>query len=268
MKLSGQLGERHRKFFEQFVLPVTAKVEAELKTSPNGPKREAATRLYNDLSAIPASIMNLCQHPQVSSQAVLVLLRATLDGLISVLSFCRDPDACAKLYLDFPVVLDWRFVCLDEEHIGCPYVPDTQAERAKLAERKEYAKRNLLLVGLPYLNAKSKGDPVARLAEAVKAGNETREFFRKKWYKGTSLEILQGEKMGWLDDVLYKRLCSAVHSDSAAGMVFAGLHRGTAFTLALQIWGAGIYRLVEALRLRIPATQKGILHMSYMRLQE
>jgi hypothetical protein len=111
-------------------------------------------------------------------------------------------------------------------------------------------------------------DAKTRLHEALQPGNETGKFFRDTWYPERRGKILTDEKMAWLYDVLYRRLCSAVHSDSAAGKLFAGLHRSHAFTLALQLWAAGLFRLVDTLRLRLPAEQKGILRDYYENLQQ
>jgi hypothetical protein len=266
MELTGQLGPDDKVFYDQCVSPVSDKLAAEMKAMPGGPVKEAAIRLQNDLTAIASTLMNLCAHPRTSSQAVCALLRTLLEACISVFAFCGNPAARASLYLDFAAVLDWRNVCIDEKHIDNPLSPDTAEKRSRLAERKANAKRNVERLGLPYVMQAKNKTGEERLLQAIEPGNETKKFFRETWYPDGRVCVLEAEKMGWVYDVLYRRLCSAVHSDAGASKVLAGIKREHMVTIAWQWWAAAIYRLVEALKLRLPEEQNGFLLDCYQGL--
>jgi len=266
MQFTGKLEHDDERIFREFLVPLSIKLGNELKTM-TGLMGKVAMQLQNDLSAVGGSIIALCQQRNVSSQAGCALLRTLMEGCLSVFAFCVDPSARAKLYWDFSAVLDWRFACLDEVHFGCPLSPKTPEKRQKIDDRKQRVKRIILQVGKPYLISKKGRTPDERLNEAVLPGNETKRYFRDTWYPEKRKELLAAENMGWLYDVIYQRLCSAVHSDSGASKIFEGLHRSHAVTVAIQYWSAAIYRLVDELGLHLPADKKGILHNSYRHLQ-
>lgn len=189
-------------------------------------------------------------------------MRTLIEGCLSAFALCRDPKKQAKLYGNFLAVLDYRLACGEERHLGSPFVKDTPEKRVKIARKKENARKVLETVGLDYLT----GTPsVERLRTALSTGHH--KAFRDKWYEDSPRALLKEERMEWLHDVLYVRLCSAVHSDSAASMVFTNLDRGTVFTLCWQLYSAAVYRLVESFRINISAEHKGILRKSYTALQ-
>ena len=266
MQFTGKLDRGDEKLIQEFLVPLSNKLGHEL-TDVEGLVGQVAMQLHNDASAVGGSIIALCQQGNVSSQAACALLRTLIEGCLSVFAFCKDPNSRAKLYWDFRAVLDWRFACLDEVHFGCPLSPSTAEKRQKIDDRKQRSKSNILRLGKPYLVPKAGRNLDDRLNEAVMPGNEAKRYFRDTWYPEKRKELLAAENMGWLYDVIYQRLCSAVHSDSGASKVLAGLQRSHAVTVTIQYWSAAIYRLVDELGLHLPAEKKGILHKYYMDLQ-
>ncbi len=266
MHLTGQLTDDDKGILGE--LPeVCSKLEAELFCLPQGLVKDVAIQLYYDVSDIPAAIIILCQQPRTSSRVSCVLLRTLIESCLSVFAFCQDPDERAKLYWNFNAVLDWKFVCRDEQHIGCPLVPDTPERTASMAARKQSASELLEQYGEAYLSRKKGGSPEELLTDALTSGNGKPQFFRDRWYPETRAEeILQRENMGWVYDVLYRRLCSAVHSDSSASKILV-TSRSSMFSLACQFWGAAMYKLVERFRLHLSAPHKGVLRLNYTGLQ-
>ena len=69
--------------------------------------------------------------------------------------------------------------------------------------------------------------------------------------------------MAWLDDVLYKWLCSCVHSDIWAASPLSGMERPNVAILGLQFWGASVLRLSEALGLRLDPEDANFLRDTF-----
>ena len=132
-------------------------------------------------------------------------MRTLLEAAISIFAFCKNPREYSKLYLNYRAVLDWKYVCLDEEHFGCPiHHADDEEHKKDLAERKAEAKNNLMKVGEPFIRRNKKKASADRLCEALLPGHELRNYFRHTWYPESRRELLEQEEMGWIDDVIYK----------------------------------------------------------------
>jgi len=152
------------------------------------------------------------------------------------------------------------------DNIGCPFMPSSQYNSAKVGLAKAIAKRDLLRIGAEYLRKKPKqGKTTADvLAKATKNGSERPDWFRDHWFpEQRRCEVLAYEQMAWVDDVLYKWLCSSVHSDIWAGSPLAGLQRTHAAMLALQFWGASVLRLSEALEIKLDPTDTWFLRDTF-----
>ena len=242
-------------------------IASQLKQLPRGLTKQVAIQLYNDVSAVAGALINLTKQEPASSQVACVMLRTLLEGGISVFAFCKDPEQRGKLYWNYLAVLDWKHVCLHEKNFGCPLISGDQAHAKNVAERKKSAKGHLRNLGEVFIIPKKGQRNKQRLLEALAPGNELRKWFRDRWFPETRREVLNQERMGWVYDVVYTRLCSSVHSDSAASKVFAGIERGHILMVGLEFWGAAIYKLVETFRFNLSADHKGTLRYLYTSLQ-
>lgn len=242
-------------------------IESQLKQLPRGLTKKVAIQLYNDVSAIARALITLTKQDPSSTQVACVMLRTILEAGISAFAFCRDPEQRSKLYWNYLTVLDWKHVCLHEKNFGCPHIPADETHAKNIAERKKRAKGNLMKLGEVFIIPKKRKSNKERLLEAVTPGNELRTWFRDTWFPEKRREVLEQERMGWVYDVIYTRLCSSVHSDSAASKVLAGIVRGHIFIVGLQFWGAAVYKLVESFKINLSADHKGTLRNFYTSLQ-
>lgn len=244
---------------------ICPKVEDQLKRQPTGYVREASIQIYSDLSGISGAIIALLlrDHYPTPKIAVAALFRSLIDCCISIFAFCKKPQQNAEIYHHFSLVLDWNFVCAHEKNLGCPLVPNSQKKRDSIQDRKNRITADLRKdIGLLY----TKNSLSQEQLEKALAENRT-NIFRDTWYSQKRREILKDEKIEWIYDVLYKRLSSATHSDPAGSFVLSIKNRSHAISLTRQFWGAGIYRLVEALNIRMNAEHKGIVRQDYKYLQ-
>ena len=217
------------------------------------------------MSAIAAAITILVKQEAASSHAVGVLVRALIEQCVSVFAFCKAPAERAELYLNYAAVLDWKFALGDEQHIGAPLTPGGEEWQDQFNRRKAEARENILRLGVPYV--KKKESPEVVLKTKVNEEVPARRFLRDRWYPEERHDIFEEHRMRWVHDVVYARLCSPVHGDTAASQIFGSFQRGYAFIFAAQFWGAAVYRIVESFRLGLPSPHKGILRGFYTELQ-
>ncbi len=261
MELKGQLDQDDKRIIEE-LKHVSSKIGTEFQAMPKGLVKDAAIQQYSDMSTIAGTIINLCDLPKTPSQPIGVLLRTIIESSISVFAFCKDPKANAKLYSNFPVILDWKRLLMRKKHFGCPIVPDDQERRNVLIKHEQEFRKRMLKLGQPYLKTKKH-----TLKEALQSGKNPNNMFRDRWYKETRHNILKDERMEWVYDLYYSMLCSIVHMDSAACRILSLVKKQTAVTLSNQFWGAIIYKLVETFRFRLPAVHKRIIRDFYQGLQ-
>lgn len=265
MFLTGQLGKDDKRIFDELTI-ICGKIEFEFdRILDQGLLRNVTIQQYNSLSAIVGTLINLCNMQRVSSQASCVLLRTVIDATISILAFCRDPEKRALLYWNFDAVLDWQFVCFDEKHVGSPLIPKDGEEADRRVARKEDAWRKIQELGMPYLASKKVSKE--QLMAVIQRGKEKPGAFRSTWFPETRRNILKTENIEWVYDVLYRRLCSCVHSDSAASKMFANTDRRHIVTIALEFWGYAMYRLVDTFKIRLSSEHKHSLRIDYQSLQ-
>lgn len=245
------------------------KFKAKAAAHTDGPTRLAIEQLYTNICAVSTAILLLCKAPQpCSSQVVGSLMRTLIDGCISVFAFCRDPTTRSRLFTDFAVVLKFKGQLRHEANMGSPYAP--KVDEATRAAAKAQVRAEMLRVGAAYLNSRKRKNRTDQemLEEALRPGNEHPSWFRNTWFPESRREILDAEQMGWIDDVFYKWLCSPVHSDAWAGECFASLKRIDVATLAMQLWGAAVWRLGETFRVVMEAEEvRTIRDVFYKRLQ-
>ncbi|MBE3069511.1 MAG: hypothetical protein IMZ66_04670 [Planctomycetes bacterium] len=226
-------------------------LEDGIKAMPSAAVRDASSTLYSNVSAVSSTLYKLCKDTRThcSSQAVESLLRTIIEASTAVFAFCGDPPSRAVLFMNYACVIKLRLHIDYMRNTGCPFLPASRYSPAKVALAKARAKKDLLRYGAAYLKkdpGKGKAANDAILA-ATKEGSEHLGRFRDHWFPGSRQQILACEQMEWVHDVLYKPLCSSVHSDVKAGSLLGGSARSTAAFFALQFWGASVLRLSEAL---------------------
>lgn len=234
-------------------------LKASIEALPRADVMAASSALYTNVSAVSSTLYKVCKDTSTrcSSQAVGSLLRTIIEASISVFAFCWDQGERAPMFLNYAVVLKFRHQARSLDNIGCPFLPPSRYDPAKVGLAKAIARRELLRCGAGYLNKKPKGGKTVAdlLEEATTDGSEHPKWFRDHWFpEQRRCEVLAYEQMAWVDDVLYKWLCSSVHSDIWAGSPLAGLQRTHAAMLALQFWGASVLRLSEALEISLDPT--------------
>ena len=261
MILSGQWDPQMDTLIEA-LFGVDDRFKATIQATPNANLKTAVCELYTSVSAISSTIARLCKEERpCSSQVVGSLMRTLIEACVAVFAFCRDPARRAELYVNFSHVLKFKGQIRLEKHPGCPFSPPVDA--GIRAQAKAEVRSSLLRVGQAYVE-KSGGT----VEEATRPGSEKPGWFRRTWYPERREEILAGEKMGWVNDVLYNWLCSSVHSDTWASQCFAGLDRNHAATLAMQLWGAAAWRLAEVLGIELaPIHVKTLRDAFYRPLQ-
>lgn len=240
-----------------------------MRELPDCLSKKCLVRLYNDLRAVTAGIVNYVCLERASSQVTAALLRTLMESCISVFAFCKAPEDRAHLYWHYDAVLDWKFALMDEKNRGCPLVPGPGDEdyTKRFRARKTEARGIMAQFGQPYVVAK-KGRALGEiLRRALKEGSESCRCFRHTWYPEPRRAVLEGERMGWTYDVWYTRLCSCVHSDSAASKLFKRLARGHAVNTAMQWFGAAIFRILETFKIRVSAEHKRVFRFDYESLQ-
>jgi len=267
MKLQFQWDDQMEELVSE-LCTVSENIASQLKSLLRGRDKDALIQLFSDQSALVASVIDYCRKPPPRScQTAGTLLRTLLEGCISIFAFCKDPKGRAELYLDFLAVLDFRFACSDEKNIGCPFLRKPgAAESAK--SRKELAAQRLAAFGSHFLVSKnSQGAPTDALQQALRPGQERPGRFRKTWYPETREQVLSSEGMRWLHEVIYKRLCSCVHSDAAASKILEKLKTESIGMFALELWGAAMYRIVDTFQIGLPASHKCAIRIFYTGLQ-
>lgn len=230
-------------------------LEDGIKAVPSAAVRDASSTLYRNVSAVSSTLYKLCSDTRTkcSSQAVGLLLRTLIDASIAIFAFCGDPPSRAILFMNYACVLKFKLHINSMRNIGCPVMPASRYSPDKVAEAKAIARRNLLQFGAAYLKDEPGRGKTANdvLLVATKEGSERPKLFRDHWFPESRSAVLACEQMAWVDDVLYKPLCSSVHSDVWAGSPLGGLERSSAAFFALQFWGASVLRLSEALGLSL-----------------
>jgi len=262
MELKGKLTRDDRRIYEEGLVPICQAVTKkfdDLRLSK--PTTDALIEIHQGLVAITSSIMTLCEQERTSSQATASLMRTLIDCCLSAFALCKNPEEEAELYNNFRAVQDFRFACCQEKHLGCP-LSDTPEDHHKIAENIDKARKILETVGLDFLPKKKRNQ--ANLRKAL--SNDSHNAFRDKWYLEERRELLKEEGMEWVYDYLHLRLCSAVHSDSAASMVF-NFDRHIVFTWSWQFYSAAVCRLVEAFPIGLPNDQMQFLQNTYTGLQ-
>jgi hypothetical protein len=272
MELSGQWNPDADKVFYHIAM-IGTELEKGADKMPCGPVRDASSAMYSNLSAVSGTLLKICKDTTTpcSSQAVGSLLRSVIDSTISVFAFCHDPQNRAIMYLQYKAVLNWMHVERVIKNIGCPLLPASQHEAREVEIAREMAGRDLWIMGVQFLTQKvpSGRQPAEFLREAVKNSSARANWFRQHWWsEKRRSDVLAYEQMAWVDDVLYKWLCSCVHPDVCAGKPLAGLKRDSAAMLALQFWGSSVLRLSQALGVDIGADNARFLENTlYKRLQ-
>lgn len=182
--------------------------------------------------------------------------------MVSTFAFCKKPEERAPLYWNYNAVLDWKFVLADRRNFGCPFVPGegNSDYMEKFKTREESATAKIRELGGSYLK------PGKTLDEAMQS-NAPWKYFRDSWYPESRRKILEQEEMSWVYDVMYSRLSCAVHSDSAAVLLFSRTDRDTTVNFCFLLLGASLYRLIESLRINVPSRPKGIFRTDYECLQ-
>ena len=243
------------------------RMESQMRELPDDLTRKCLVRLYNDLSAVTAGIVNYLCVERASSQVTAALLRTLMESCISVFAFCKAPGKMGPLYWHYDAVLDWKFVLMDEKNVGCPYVPEKEDYTKRFRARKIEARKAIGRLGEPYVKPKKKSTPGETLKRALTEGSESSSCFRDTWYGEGRKAILESEGMGWTYDVLYTRLCSCVHSDSAASKVLGGLSKDHAVNTAMEWFGAAIFKILETFPIRVSAEHKRVFRFDYESLQ-
>ncbi len=256
---------------EQFLWRVELtweKIRRELAALPDSPLKQAACKLYSDLSAPAAMILRMCRETELRASALVVagLLRILLDGCASIFAFAKDPKKRAELYLNFAAVLDFDFWCKAERLRGCPCIWEDEAAWEIMMQRKAKTAESLYRFGQDYLRTQ-RGDAASRLAEALAEGREKPKSFRDKWYPESRRKILEAEKMEWLFELGYQFYSSAVHADPVGSRLLAGFDRSHMATQVIEYYGAGLYKLVEAVEIQLSDEDEGALQVMYEKLQ-
>jgi hypothetical protein len=262
MELKGHLDGRDKATCDKLYC-IVGRIGNELGDLPDGIESDALTQIFNDATAITVSIMLLCGGEKTSSQAVASLMRTLVDCCLTAFAFCMNPPKQAELYRDFKAVLEFRSACLQGKHVGCPLIANTPEKRESIDTRKTNARKTLNKVGLPFLK---KTNPTDEDLERALAQEQPAKF-RDTWYAEDRRELLRDEGMEWLHDIIYKELCSAVHSDSAASLVFKDCDRSAFLTQCLHFYSAALYRLIEASHIDVSDEHKGFLRSCYNNLQ-
>ena len=258
MILSGQWDPQMDKLIEA-LFGVDERFKATIQATPDANLKTAVCELYTSVSAISSTIAMLCKEKRpCSSQVVGSLMRTLIEACIAVFALCRDPSRRAELYVNFSHVLKFKGQIRLEKHLGCPY--SSPVDGAIRAQAKAEVRSILLRVGKAYLQKSG-----ATVEEATRPGSERLTWFRDTWYPERREEILAGEKMAWVNDVLYKWLCSSVHSDTWASQCFADLDRNHVATLARQFWGAAAWRLAEVLGIELAPIHVKTLRDAFFR---
>lgn len=243
-------------------------LEDGIRALPSAEVKAASSALYSNVSAVSSTLYKVCRdtNTRCSSQAIGSLLRTIIEASISVFAFCRDPPIRAALFLNYACVLKFRHQVNSMGNIGCPYLPASRYDPARVGLAKASAKKDLLRCGADYLEKKPRGGKTVTdlLVEATTDGSEHPKWFRDHWFPEQSrADVLAFEQMAWLDDVLYKWLCSCVHSDIWAASPLSGMERPNVAILGLQFWGASVLRLSEALGLRLDPEDANFLRDTF-----
>lgn len=239
-------------------------LEDGMRALPSPAVKAASSSLYNNVSAVSSTLYKLCRDTRTkcSSQAVGALLRTIIEATIAVFAFCKDPPSRAVLFMRYACVLQFKLQISAMRNIGCPLVSASRYNPARVAPALAMGRRSLLQFGAEYLSKKpGKGKTTQDvLLEAMKRGSERPSWFRDHWFPESRPAVLAWEQMAWVDDVLYKWLCSSVHSDVWAGSPLGGMERTEVAMFAQQFWGSSVVRLSEALGLSLDQN-----HIRYLR---
>jgi len=238
--------------------PVTQRIRDALGEPPGGQLEQATRGLFNNLTAISATIILLCKDEEkhVSTQGVAVLMRSLIEACASILFFSTNPKNYAARYLTYGDVMRYRLSLARERHIGCHFVQDNEWTRRSIQVGKAMAKRELRKCGAVHIRPRRKGKTRtdASVLKDQLSSDKSNRFFQS-WHGKSAREILRDHGMSGLADIIYMLLCSAVHSDVWADKGFCG-ERSTAGFMAVQLWGTGVLALVEGLGVPICPQQR------------
>ncbi len=249
---------------------ITGGLEDGIRALASAEVKKASSLLYSNVSAVSSTLYKICKDTRTrcSSQAVGSLLRTIIEASISVFAFCKDPPGRASLFLHYDCVLTFRHPVNSMRNIGCPFLPASRYDPARVGLAKALARKVVLRCGADYLEKKPKGGKTVTdlLVEATTDGSEHPAWFRDHWFPEQSrAEVLAYEQMAWLDDVLYKWLCSCVHSDIWAASPLSGMKRSDVAMFGIQFWGASVLRLFEALEIRLGPEHANLLRDQFYR---
>jgi hypothetical protein len=262
VKLSGQWDPKMDRMMEM-LFRIDDKIKAGVSSLQEGAVKTAVCNLYSNISAVSSAVVLMCKEPRpCSSQVVGCLLRTVLDACISVFAFCKGPADRASIFLDYAVVVRFKGQLRLESHLGCPLSRDVG--KPVRARAKAEVRSQMLRVGLAYLSHKKVGQSDQDiLEEALQPGKEHPSWFRDTWFPEKRKDVLAGEGMEWVDDVLYKWLCSPVHSDAWASQCLAEFERTHGAMLAVQFWGASAWRLTQVLGIELEPEEVKVLRDVY-----
>jgi len=241
--------------------PVDEKIKNTIGNMADCQVKEAAAKIYSNLSAVAGTLCYLCkEQPHCSSQATGAWLRSVIEACVSVFAFCEDPVNRAPLYLNFAEVVRYKVLLGTEKSVGCLYLPpDDGARLDGIRVGKERVKAFLSQQGACYVrHASARKKPATEVLREALAKDDT-SVFSNTWHGGSPSKVLGRARMQWVYDFLFTRLCSAVHSDVCAADFRAGRQRSTPAGTAILLWGVSIVQLAEALNITLPSAQKGFL---------
>lgn len=263
--LTGSVDPKSKRLLQE-LMKACGPIEDGLRRKLSGFTQHAAAQLYTDLSSVAGTLLDhVSQKGRRSSIAAALMMRGVLEACISIFAFCKDTTRRGTMYLNFVAVLEWKFRTYDEKHPACPLLRRSQSGQEGRAQRKAELVPHLKTFGSKYWVKKRKeGQTKEQYKEAfAKLEVWKPSTFRNTWFPERRCDVLQEEGMGWVHDVLYKRLSSAVHTDPAGSLVFGDLRKDNVYVMCLELWAAALYRLVDELRVNISAVHKGVFRGFY-----
>ncbi len=264
MNLTGQLSDKDKWLFKNVGRMIKDIISQAQRLRPHV-KGQAVEALLACAVSYHASIGQLVEQKMTSSAAVFSLTRSVLESALSILAFCKDPDARSLLYINWGAVLDWKTAVWDSPHIGRPFLRDTPKYRQDLDQKRSAAEKKLREFGLAYM--KKKGSTRKDLEAAIAGGKVNK--FRDKWYPEGASELLTQYNLQWVYDVLYKRFCSHVHADIGSIAMFGStptsraIKKSTALGTATCMMLLGARPLIQKLGFRVSALHSPILDVTW-----
>lgn len=275
---------------------ISDELEKGIKAFPEDRQAEkrASLSLFGNLSAVSSTLYKLCKDTSTpcSSQAVGSLVRTAIDSSISVFAFCMAPGPRERaiMYLNYECVLRLQHLTWCRKHIGCPLLPPSLCDTHRIELELEIAERDVWMrcgqflgkegekpgkpCGQPIpTGADGKAQPVLmreyrpsekRMVVVDKKGKLVEpKWFRDRWFPEKRSAVLKNENMEYLYDILYRSLCSCVHSDVGAALPYAGSDRSSPAGLGLLMWGASVHKLSKALEVGLRPNDAKLLEEQF-----